>query len=191
MRLPVHASKCDRPPIAGWCATPRHPSPYDKRVATTEEAADMIQPPRHGISTDLVEYLVLVVPGLNAVATIADELTRVVAGSAIRILDMVVVSFDDDGTLTVTESETIESLAALHDSSSVGGVLLSRHDIEMVALTLRPPNAAIIVVVEDRWAESLSSAARSAGGEVRAGERIARQRVELALARATEIKEDS
>jgi hypothetical protein len=151
----------------------------------------MIKPPRHGISTDLVEYLVLVIPGLHSIAMIADELTRVVAGSAIRILDMVVVSFDEHGTLTVTESESIESLAALHDSSSCAGVLLSRHDIEMVALTLRAPSAAIIVVAEDRWAESLSSAARAVGGEVRAGERIARQRVELALARSTEVEEGS
>jgi hypothetical protein len=151
----------------------------------------MIEPPRHGISTDLVEYLVLVVPGLHSIASIAEELTRVVGGSAIRILDMVVISFDEDGTVKVTESDSIDSLAALRNAGPRAAVLLSRHDIELVALSLRPPNAAIIIVVEDRWAESLSSAARAAGGEVRAGERIARQRVELALARSIEIKEES
>ncbi|HEX3087956.1 MAG TPA: DUF6325 family protein [Ilumatobacteraceae bacterium] len=151
----------------------------------------MMEPPRHDIATDLVEYLVLVLPGLHALPVIADELMLLVASSAIRILDMVVISFDDSGTAEVMEAESIESLAPLCSSSSGGGVLLSRHDIELVSLALRAPSAAVIVVAEDRWAESLSVAARAAGGEVRAGERIARQRVELALARALESQEET
>ena len=147
----------------------------------------MIEPPRHDIASDLVEYFVLVLPNLHTLATVADELTHVVATSAIRILDMVVVSFDEDGMAEIMEAESIECLAPL--ATPFAGVLLSRHDIELVSLALRPPNAAIIVVAEDRWAESLSLAARAAGGEVRAGERIARQRVELALSRMTEQEE--
>ena len=151
----------------------------------------MIEPPRHDIASDLVEYFVLVLPNLHTLATVADELAHVVATSAIRILDMVVVSFDEDGMAEIMEAESIECLAPLHRASPFAGVLLSRHDIELVSLALRPPNAAIIVVAEDRWAESLSLAARAVGGEVRAGERIARQRVELALSRTTEPEEES
>jgi hypothetical protein len=121
--------------------------------------------------------------------TDADELSELVANSAIRILDMVVVSFAENGEAEVMEAEAIECLAPLHESSTRAGVLLSRHDIELVTLALRAPSAAIIVVAEDRWAGPLSRAARAAGGEVRAGERIARQRVELALARALEGEE--
>jgi hypothetical protein len=113
----------------------------------------------------------------------------VVATSAIRILDMVVVSFDEDGDRKSWKPN--RSSAWLPFAPRINaGVLLSRHDIELVSLALRPPNAAIIVVAEDRWAESLSVATRAAGGEVRAGERIARERVELALARTTEGKEE-
>ena len=151
----------------------------------------MTEPPRQAIATDLVEYLVLVLPGLHALPSIADELTHLVATSAIRILDMVVISFDEDGTAEALEAESFECFAPLHDSSACAGVLLSRHDIELVSLALRAPSAAVIVVAEDRWAESLSLATRAAGGEVRAGERIARQRVEMALARAVEGKEDT
>jgi hypothetical protein len=114
-----------------------------------------------------------------------------VATSAIRILDMVVVKFDANGVTETLEPDSIECLAQLQESSPCAGVLLSRHDIELVSLALRAPSAAIIVVAEDRWAESLSVATRAAGGEVRAGERIARQRVELALARAIEGQDDT
>jgi len=149
----------------------------------------MLETPRPDIATDLVEYLVLVLPNLHAVATIAEELSRVVATSAIRILDVVVVSFDEDGMAEIMEAESIECLAPLRSASPCAGVLLSRHDIELVSLALRPPNAAVIIVAEDRWAESLSVATRAAGGEVQAGERIARHRVELALAHATQGQE--
>ncbi len=150
----------------------------------------MTESPRDDIATDLVEYLVLVLPGLLALETICAELTRVVDSSAIRILDMVVVSVDDNGAVDVMETESIGCLAALQSASRCADVLLSRHDIELVSLALRPQSAAIIIVAEDRWAEPLSLAARAAGGEVHAGERIARQRVELALARPSEVEEE-
>jgi Family of unknown function (DUF6325) len=150
----------------------------------------MMEPPRHDIATDLVEYLVVVLPGLHTLPAIADELTLLVASSAIRILDMVVVRFDEQGVAEAMEAESFECLAPLLDASPCAGVLLSRHDIELVSLALLAPSAAVIVVAEDRWAEPLSVAARAAGGEVKAGERIARQRVELALSRVLDAKEE-
>ena len=140
------------------------------------------------IATDLVEYIVLVVPDLQALATIGSELVRSVDNSTIRILDVVIVSVGDDGSATVIEAGSVEGLGALPGLSRCFGVLLSRHDVELVALALQPGSAAIVVVVEDRWAESLSVAARAAGGQVHAGERIGRERVEAALARGP--KED-
>jgi hypothetical protein len=121
---------------------------------------------------------------------IGRELARIVDSSAIRILDMVIVVVDKDGVAEVREAESVEGLAGLRDASSFSGVLLSRHDIELVALALQPDSAAVIVVVEDRWAEPLSAAAHSAGGEVRAGERIGQQRVEAALARARNVEQE-
>ena len=140
------------------------------------------------IATDLVEYIVLAVPNLQALATIGSELARSVDSSTIRILDVVIVTVDDDGSAAVIEAGSIEGLGALPGLSQFFGVLLSRHDIEMVSLALQPGSAAIVVVVEDRWAESLAAAARDAGGQVHAGERIGRERVEAALAR--EPKQD-
>jgi hypothetical protein len=149
-------------------------------------------PTRSGsIATDLVEYLVLVVPGREGLSSIAPELVRTVDSSAIRILDLVVVSIRSDGTTDLVDTGSIPGMAGLQRSiGDSAGVLLSGHDIELVAFALRPGDCAVILVAEDRWAEPLAAAARAAGGEIRAGERIARRRVEAALAGEHEHPEE-
>jgi hypothetical protein len=141
-------------------------------------------PTRSGrIATDLVEYLVLVVPGPEGLSSLAPELVRTAECSAVRILDLVVVSVGSNGEVDIVDTDSIPGLAGIQGSiGGSNGVLLSRHDLELVAFALRPGDCAVILVVEDRWAEPLAAAARAAGGEVRAGERIARDRVEASLA---------
>ena len=104
---------------------------------------------------------------------------------------MVVVTVDGNTSPEVVEIDAVRGLDAIRERTACYGVLLSRHDIELVALSLQPGDCAVILVAEDRWAEPLAVAARAIGGEVRAGERIARDRVEAALARMRELtKED-
>jgi len=62
----------------------------------------------------------------------------------------------------------------------VGG-LLSPRDIETASRLLAAGSSAIVLVVEDRWARALSTAARRAGGRVVGGGRVARPLVEAAL----------
>ena len=63
------------------------------------------------------------------------------------------------------------------------GVRIAHEEVSPVRQVLRRVwIAAIVLVVEDRWAGPLSAAARDSGGEVLAGERIPRLRVEAALA---------
>jgi hypothetical protein len=60
--------------------------------------------------------------------------------------------------------------------------MLTDHDVALASIALRPGTTGIVVVTEDRWAESLSGAAQGAGGQIIAGERIPPPRVEGALA---------
>jgi hypothetical protein len=144
------------------------------------------------VSTDLVEYMVLSVrnPDPEGLSRIGAELARSVESKAIRILDLVVIRVRDDGTPDVLEAESIDGLAGVRDVSTLPGVLLSHHDLSLIALALAPGDGAIVVVAEDRWAEHLAAAAHAVGGEIRAGERIARTRVEAALAGITGSTED-
>lgn len=136
------------------------------------------------IATDLVEYLIVQIPGPQALSAVGPELVRIVDSAVIRILDLVVVAISDDGEPEIVEIESISGLDAIIDVTVCHGLLLSQHDIELVSLALDPGDCAVVLVAEDRWAEPLATAARSLGGEVRAGERIARERIEAALDRS-------
>ena len=130
--------------------------------------------------TDLVEYFVVVVRDTESLEKLVPALLEVVQSSAIRILDLVAVATDSNGVARFLEVDTVASLDGLTMIDPPLG-LLSTHDIDLVSLALARDSTAIILVAEDRWAEPLSAAARQSGGEVLAGERIPRSRVEAAL----------
>jgi hypothetical protein len=143
------------------------------------------EPTRSGeIATDLVEYLLVLVPTPDALSEIGPELVRIVSSSAVRVLDVAMIAVDEEGSAELLDTSSNEVLDTVRQASECYGVLLSRHDIDLVALALGPGDCAIVIVAEDRWAEPIAVAARAVGGEVRAGERIARERVEAALARS-------
>jgi hypothetical protein len=136
---------------------------------------------RDDIRTDLVEYLIVVVPTQDALAAIGSALRKLVAGAKIRILDLVVLVRDTNGAVSVLEVEAVESMAPLRDLDIEVGGMLSEHDLELAALALKPGMPGVVLVTEDLWAKSLSTAARRAGGQIIAGERIPAARVEAAL----------
>ncbi len=138
------------------------------------------QPPP--VATDLVEYIVIVVPDLDSLDTVAPALAEMVNASTIRLLDLVVIGKSPDGEVDVLELEAVDSLRQLGELDGEVGGLLSEHDVELISLALSPGTAGVVVVTEDHWAEPLSIAARQAGGRILAGERIPPARVEAALA---------
>jgi hypothetical protein len=109
------------------------------------------------VSTDLVEYFIVVGPTVDTMAPLATALAELVQRAAIRILDVVVMVKDVDGGVAVRELDTVAQ----------------------ASIALRPRTVGVIVVGEDRWAHKLSVAAQRAGGEILAGERIPSSRVEL------------
>jgi len=95
--------------------------------------------------TDLVEYLVVVVPDLGSLKTVTPALADLVASAAIRILDLVCVSkSSEDGELTVVEFEEAEGMAALEAVDGDIGGLLSTHDIETASRQLAAGSSAIL-----------------------------------------------
>ncbi len=141
---------------------------------------------RDEVTSDLVEYVIVAVPDQDALATVVPALAELVQTAKIRILDVVVLVRDREGAVTVLEFEDVESMAALRLVEGEVGGMLSDHDIALASHALRPGTAGIVLVTEDRWAEPLSAAARRAGGQIIAGERIPPPRVEGALADRSE-----
>ena len=146
---------------------------------------------RDEIRTDLVEYLIVVVPSRDALGAIGSALTSLVENAKIRILDLVVLERDATGAVTVVEVESIGSMAALRDLDIEVGGMLTEHDLELASLALTPGMPGVVLVTEDLWAKSLSTTARRAGGQIVAGERIPASRVEAALGNATQAMDDT
>lgn len=133
------------------------------------------------VTTDLVEYLLVVFPDTAALGSVVPAVRQLVASEQIRVLDIVVVDRHPDGHLDILELDDVDALAPLADLDGDLG-LLSDNDLQLAARTVLAGEAALVLVAEDRWAERLSVAARGAGGRVVAGERIPAPRVEAALA---------
>jgi hypothetical protein len=143
---------------------------------------------RHAIETDLVEYVVVTVPDQESLPALEAGLRKVVDDGAIRVLDLVALAREADGSLVRVE---IASASAAPDASAGSDavdavdadttMLLTDHDVELAALALPPGMAGIVVLTEGRWAEPLALAARQAGGQIAGGERIPAQRIEAAL----------
>jgi hypothetical protein len=133
------------------------------------------------IDTSLVECLVVVVPEMTSLGSVAAVLVELVETATIRILDLVVVTRRrSDHEVQILEPEASESLREMLIPRELDG-LLSENDIALAATSLLPGAVGLVMLIEDRWASPLSSAAKRAGGLVLGGQRIPRARIEAAL----------
>lgn len=130
------------------------------------------------VDPDLVEYMLIGVPDLAGVDEVADALGRLVQADRIRILDIVAVIPNADGSCLTVEPEAVAGLTQLRDVDGEFGGLLSHNDVAMASAELPTGSAAVLLVAEDRWAGNLSRAARMVGGRIMGGERIPRHRWE-------------
>jgi uncharacterized membrane protein len=127
---------------------------------------------------DLVEYVVIAVPDLSSAVAVAAALKQLVESRQIRILDIVGVETGAGGRVTAVEPELLSGLGALDSVDGEVGGLLSEDDIALASGALHPGTSALLIVVEDRWAQQLADAARECGGRIIGGERIPRHRLE-------------
>ena len=129
-----------------------------------------------------VEYVVIEFPGNRFDGSIAPAIGKLVDDGVVRILDLVFVKKDEDGTVLTFEydelSETVEFAAI--DGQADG--LLSEGDVADLAVDLAPGSSALFVMWEDLWAADLGRAVLGAGGQLVAGGRIPHAVVMDALA---------
>lgn len=135
---------------------------------------------RHSIETDLVEYVVVTVPDRESLPALQAALRKLVDDGTIRVLDLVGLERETDGSLVRVAMATA-ARAAPDPVDDDATMLLTDHDVELAALALPPGMAGIVVLTEGRWAESLALEARRAGGQIVGGERIPSQRIDAAL----------
>ncbi len=136
------------------------------------------------VDPDLVEYLIITVPRVEALRALTPAIAQLVASAQLRILDVVCVAPSPQGgdELVPLELDEVTSLGALRYLDGEFGGLLTEGDTKLAAFSLPPASASLLLLVEDLRLGPLSAAARACGGRILGGERTPRSRVQAALA---------
>ena len=121
-----------------------------------------------------VDYLVVEFPAgrANFSGEMTAELSSLVAAGTIRVLDLMIITKDDDGTIDAFEIDDFEGLDELRALETELANLLAADDVADLAAAMEPGSVAGVLVWENRWAAPFASAARRAGGQLIANGRI-------------------
>ena len=121
-----------------------------------------------------VDYLVVEFPAGASSFTgeMADELISLVDAGTIRVIDVLIITKNEDGTIDSMELSDIEQLGPLQAVEGQLAELLAADDVENLAAAIDPGSTAGVLVWENLWAAPFASAARRSGGQLIANGRI-------------------
>jgi hypothetical protein len=134
-------------------------------TGTTERSLDELGP---------VDYLVVEFPAgaSNFTGEMANELVALVDAGTIRLIDVLILTKAEDGTIDAMELSDIEELGELEALESELAELLAAEDVEHLAAAMEPGSTAGVLIWENLWAAPFASAARRSGGQLIANGRI-------------------
>ena len=121
-----------------------------------------------------VDWIVVEFPGSRFKGEIAPELQALVERNIVRVLDLLILKKDEDGTLEAFELSDLDDseLGTLRSYETELAMLLSEDDVTAIAAAVEPGSTAAVLVWENAWAAPFGSAVRRAGGQLVASGRI-------------------
>jgi hypothetical protein len=121
-----------------------------------------------------VDYVVVEFPAghQNFTGEMAQELANLVESGIIRVLDLLIVQKDDDGSFEAFEIDDLDAVDELRALEAEVAEILAAEDVAHLAEAMEPGSTAGVVVWENVWAAPFASAARRAGGQLVANGRI-------------------
>ena len=132
-----------------------------------------------------VDYLVVEFPAdkANFSGEMASELTALVDHGVVRVLDLVLLKKELDGSVEGFESHDFGDidLGGLRELETDLALLLAEEDVESIGAALEPGSVAAVLVWENVWAAPFGSAVRRSGGQLVASGRIPIQAVAAAI----------
>ena len=121
-----------------------------------------------------VDYLVVEFPAgtSNFTGEMAKELLALVDSGTIRVIDILILTKNEDGSVDAMELSDIEDLGPLQAVEAELAELLAADDVEDLAAAMEPGSTAGVLIWENLWAAPFASAARRSGGQLIANGRI-------------------
>ena len=121
-----------------------------------------------------VDWIVVEFPGSRFNGKIAPALSDLVERDLIRVLDLLVLKKNSDGSIEAFELSDLDEseLGGLRSYEGQLAMLLSEDDVNAVAAAIEPASSAAVLVWENTWAAPFASAVRHSGGQLVASGRI-------------------
>ncbi|WP_028046070.1 DUF6325 family protein [Cellulomonas sp. URHE0023] len=135
-----------------------------------------------------VDFVVVEFPAgeQNFSGEMARELVNLVEAGTIRVIDVLILTKNDDGTVDATELADRPELGILETIEAQLAELLAAGDVEKLAADMAPGSVAGVLIYVNLWAAPFASAARRAGGRLVADGRIPIQAIIASIEAADE-----
>jgi Family of unknown function (DUF6325) len=140
----------------------------------TDITTELLNQDRDLDSLGPVDYIVVEFPAgaSNFTGEMAEELVALVDAGTIRVIDILILTKNEDGTVEAMELSEIEELGPLRAIEAQLAELLAEEDVANLAAAMDPGSTAGVVIWENLWAAPFGSAARRSGGQLLATGRI-------------------
>ena len=106
---------------------------------------------------------------------------KLVDAGMIRLIDVLILTKNDDGSVDAIELEDLDDLGAFQRIEAELAEMLAEEDVEHLAAAMEPGSTAGVLIWENLWAAPFASAARRAGGQLIANGRIPAQAIIAAV----------
>jgi Family of unknown function (DUF6325) len=130
-----------------------------------------------------VDYLVIEFPARhqNFTGEGAEELARLSEAGVIRVLDLLIITKNEDGSVDAPEIDDTPAVDAIRALEADIAEILAAEDVALLAEAMEPGSVAGVLVFENLWAAPFASATRRAGGELIASGRIPIQAIAASI----------
>ena len=131
-----------------------------------------------------IDFIALEFPGNQFKGEILPDLFELVDREIIRIIDLVIIVKDTDGSVVVRELQELDSgnMAVLNPLKAEVNQMITTEDIDRIAEKLECNSTAGLMLIENLWAKKTQQAMIEANGRLVMFERIPHDVVEEALA---------
>lgn len=137
-----------------------------------------------------VDFVIVEFPAgaSNFTGEMAEELLKLVDAGTIRLIDVLILTKDENGDIDAVELEDLDDLGELARIEADLAEFLAEEDVVNLAAAMDPGSVAGVLVYENLWAAPFAAAARRAGGQLIADGRIPIQAIIASLEADAELE---